>query len=72
MFTLADLHFESDVLEAMETLPEDLEAVYMHPMSDLSAILLTSSQGTREYSYASAATGKISISAQPYGFCNGC
>lgn len=28
MFTLADLHFESDVREAIDTLPEDLEAVY--------------------------------------------
>ncbi|KAM0794096.1 hypothetical protein BDR22DRAFT_815754 [Usnea florida] len=28
MFTLADLYFESDVREAMETLPEDIEAVY--------------------------------------------
>lgn len=48
MFTLADLHFESDLLEAMETLPEDLEAVYMHSLPDLSAILLTSFQGTRK------------------------
>lgn len=29
MFTLEDLHFESDVREAIETLPEDLEAVYI-------------------------------------------
>lgn len=34
MFTLTDLHFESDVCEAMETLPEDLETVYMHSFSD--------------------------------------
>ena len=27
MFTLADLNFESDLYEAMETLPEDIEAV---------------------------------------------
>ena len=32
IFTLADLHFESDVREAIETLPEDLEAVYIHPL----------------------------------------
>lgn len=27
MFTLDDLHFESDVREAVQTLPEGLEAV---------------------------------------------
>lgn len=27
MFTLEDLNFESDLYEAMETLPEDIEAV---------------------------------------------
>ena len=42
MFTLADLHFESDVREAMETLPEDIEAVYMHPSSNSSHLVLIS------------------------------
>ena len=32
MFTLADLHFESDLREAIENLPEDLEAVYTFPL----------------------------------------
>lgn len=27
MFTLEDLHFESDISEVMQTLPEGLEAV---------------------------------------------
>ena len=30
MFTLDDLHLESDLREAIETLPEDIEAVYVH------------------------------------------
>ena len=34
MFTLVDLNFESDLHEAMETLPEDLEAVYVCPSLD--------------------------------------
>ena len=42
MFTLADLHFESDVREAMETLPEDIEAVYMDPSSNFSHLVLIS------------------------------
>ena len=42
MFTLADLHFESDVREAMETLPEDIEAVYIHPSFNFSHLVLIS------------------------------
>lgn len=42
MFTLADLYFESDVREAMETLPDGLEAVYMLSFSDPLDILLIS------------------------------
>ena len=33
MFTLADLNFESDLLEAIDMLPEDLEALYMVSLS---------------------------------------
>lgn len=42
MFTLADLHFESDVREAMETLPEGLEAVYIFSFSNFLDTLLIS------------------------------
>lgn len=31
VFTLKDLHFESDIQDAMNTLPEDLEAMYATP-----------------------------------------
>ena len=62
IFTLADLHFESDVRKAIETLPEDLEAVYMRPLYNHSYIVLISVQGTREYSYAFVATVKPPIS----------
>lgn len=42
MFTLADLHFESDVREATETLPEGLEALYIFSFLGLLDILLIS------------------------------
>ena len=41
MFTLEDLHFESDVHEAIDTMPEDLEAVYVLTLSHLLGVLLT-------------------------------
>ena len=40
MFTLEDLDYESDLHEAMETLPVDLEAVYMHPSLEYFDVLL--------------------------------
>ena len=40
IFTLVDLYFESDVHEAIETLPEDIEAVYMRPLYNFSHIVL--------------------------------
>ena len=72
MFTLGDLNFESDLHEAMETLPEDLEAVYIRPFLKSSKFCLSLFQGMREYFHAFVATGKPSINALPYGFCSGC
>ena len=41
MFTLEDLHYESDLDEAIETLPVDLEAVYMRPsLENLNVLLI--------------------------------
>lgn len=40
MFTLEDLDYESDLHEAMETLPVDLEAMYMRPsLENLESLL---------------------------------
>ena len=73
MFTLEDLDYESYLHEAMETLPVDLEAVYMRPSLEyLEVLLILLSQGTREYSHAYAVTGRQLINVLPYEFCSGC
>ena len=41
MFTLEDLYYESDLHEAMETLPVDLEAMYMrNSLENLDVLLI--------------------------------
>ena len=41
IFTLEDLDYESDLHEAMDTLPVDLEAVYMRPsLENLNVLLI--------------------------------
>ena len=73
IFTLEDLDYESDLHEAMDTLPLDLEALYMRPsLGNLNILLIYLSPGTRGYSHAFAATGRQSINVLPYEFCSGC
>lgn len=42
MFTLEDLHFETDIREVIATLPEDLEPLYVQFLLCVAALLMES------------------------------
>lgn len=42
MFTLEDLHFETDIREVIATLPEDLEPLYVQFLLCVAALLMNS------------------------------